>query len=388
MKTYFISALLLISLSATSLAHKKFWEIKATALPDEQSLSLSIFFSLEQLKATYPKSLKINSYSIGQKEEITEVITKLAPGFITFKDGKKALTPFVRSINIITNSFDEAEINQFTIPQVDIEVELVYPLDITKDKFEIEWHVFADELMKAKKIASVEVPKDALNVSVYFLDNRLSRFTVNPTNKSFVWERRKPNIQNELRILNKEYEIKTRRSELAYYALVIFLLAVICWSLSLKKFMNRVSYLLLIASVISLCLSFTYKTSIGNIPELPKSENLKQFMEIMLSQVYQSVNRSEWEGLDTILSSDFKQKLIIDNFKTINKNILNHVETIEIQNLEYISNNSIQMNWYVKTIFQHISHIHEKDLKYSGSFSFSEENSKWVLSHAKIRQVF
>ena len=386
MKRFLATVFWAFFLVNSSLAHKDLWEIKATALPNNDNLSFSIFFSLEQLKASFPEKLNFDSYLTKDKEKLTVALAEIAPQVLTFFESKKAVAPFVRSVNIITNSFDEEDIEEFSISQVDVEMELIYPLDHTKNTFSIEWHAFADDLIKAKNIKRSEIPNDALDVSIFILDHQLSKFTVSPEKSALTWKRLLPKVQNTLDVKTTKVKTLQKRTKLAYVALISFIAALVLWSFSLNKVINKAACLLLILAICFFVLSFTKKETVHKISQLPEEDKVSEFMGTILPRLYKSVNRDEWEGLDSIIHTNFKKDLILKNFRPDSKKNINHVEAVEIDNILVREDKTVHVEWTVKTIFQHISHIHEKTLNYSGTFSFIEQNSNWLISHANIRQ--
>lgn len=365
-------------------AHKNFWEIKATALPEEESVSFTLMFSLDQLQETFKDKLGLKKYNPEDKNKVIEKLVALAPKIVSLEDSGRKLTPFVKVVNIFIDEGLENE-KSLSLSSIDIDIELVFLTNSPELKG--TWHVYADSLLKQKKIDLKTLPENALNVNIYFLDGNSSKFSVNSSQRYFTWKRTLNTSIPALKVTNKNLTVEAKP---AYITFILFLLAIILWSFTSSEKITYICCSLLILSVLSYTTPIFSASKVIKQKSLPQEKAINSFMAKAIQKMYISStsvnNRQKWESLKNICSENLKEKMYISNFSTEEKQVAHFIESIKIESIKRISNNSIECSWQANALFQHISHIHEKNMSFKGVFHFEAIGNTWLINDINIRR--
>lgn len=390
MKTLKIYIILLVLIVQNLHAHRDFWAIKATAIPSEGQVSFTLFFSLEQLNSFSDLGINLESYSNSQnKRELTEKISSHADAFIELYSKGLKVKPFVKAVNISTKSFEENEVN-FQPTQVDVDFELVFSFDPEEKDIRIIWKKFADSLIKSKVQNENELPKDALNVSIYFLDETEQKFIVNSKNREFIWNTKLNNKVVDIPIIQKSETVYSRSNLSTTLSFLAFVCGLLTWSSFHRGVLPKIGLILIISSIF-LFVFFKQKNEILT-SNLPDNSSLTPFMKASLSKIYISSATTDhnlkWKLLNLYCTKELSEKIYIENFKESTESITCFTENLEIQKMVQLEQNKVECTWEVTGLFQHLSHIHEKRMKFKGQFTFAETGNRWLIDSASVSRLF
>lgn len=385
LKKLFITISLLSFFQCSLLAHKNFWEIKATALPEEDSVSFTLMFSLDQLKEFFKDKLTIKDYRPEDKNKITEALVTLAPEIITLQESGQTITPFVKNVNLFIDE-ELAQEKSLSLSAVDIDIELVFLTN--KTELHGQWNIYADSLLEKKSINLDTLPKGALDVNIYFLDENSSKFTVNSSNRNFTWSRKST---TEIKGLNGIPIHKSIKSRNNFIPLTLITLVAILWSFSTSKTFSIISALIISISALSFATPILRTSETVVVKTLPDEKAITEFMKSALQKMYVSStsinNDLKWNALTGVSTDSFRENMFISNFNSKESKISHFVESVKITSIRQISDNQIECSWSANALFQHISHIHEKSMSFKAKFLFELIDNKWLINDVNVRRL-
>ena len=390
MKTLKIYLITLVLIVQNLHAHRDFWAIKSTAIPSEGQVTFTLFFSLEQLNSFPDLGINLNSYSDEKnKRELTEKISLHSDAFIELYSKDRKVKPFVKSINISTKSFDENE-ESFLPTQVDVDFELVFSFDPEETDIRVIWKKFADNLAKSKIQNQNELPKDALNVNIYFLDENEQKFIVNSENKEFTWKTNMNSQNIEIPVIHKSETVYSRSMFSTILCLVTLACGLLTWSSFNKSIYSKIGLLIIFSSIAMLTSYKQMKET--QTSSLPDNSTLAPFMKTSLSKIYTSSaltdNELKWKLLNDYCTKDLSEKIYIENFSDSTDQVTRFTENLEIKEITQQGQNQIECTWEVTGLFQHLSHIHEKRMKFKGLFTFAESGNRWLIDSVSVSRLF
>lgn len=372
------------SLSGTLFAHKNFWDIKATAIPDEDSISFSFFLSLNQINEFFKQELNLKEYTPEIKERLTEKLVSLAPYILSLKDDTNELVPFVKKVEIYIDESLENE-KTLSLSSVDIDIELIYFTNNTK--INGTWYLYADSLIKQNASDLNKLPKGALDVNIYFLDEHQSKFVVNSKNMDFKWQRKKSSKIEPLLSIEKNTTVEEKAS---YLPILLIILAIVFWIFSPSRFASFTSIVFIVISILSFTTPISSASKVVKTETLPDEKTITSFMDKAIKKIYVSTtakNKSlKWSSLEGLLTDKLKEKIYIANFSMDEGQIKHFVEMVKINSLKVLSDSKVECSWEADTLFQHTSHIHEKTISFKGIFHFELKANQWLISDVNIRR--
>jgi hypothetical protein len=369
-------------------AHKNFWEIRAFVFEGEKQISIQAFFSLEHLQPHLKSTFKNDLYEIKNKEQLVEDLTASASRLIDLKVDGEAALPFIRTVNIFTDDIEDSKPQDFPISLVDIEVEFVLSMPLKPSKISVIWKIFPNEIIKRKNINIKDLPVDALNVNINLSGTQTKKFIITKQKPEFSWT---PNqLSTSVTLPVKYLEVSINKASNSHITLVLFslLLAFSSWAFLPSRKSSSLILISLLMAIGALSYANLNRETVKKA-ELQNNDLEKPFKEI-LRRIYSSVNstsdKKKWAYLDGVVTKPFQQKLYIDNYSSLLAGQDKMLEKIEIVSLKKESMNSLFCEWNIVTLVQHKSHIHEKKLAFTGTFTFAQDKNSWFLNNAEINR--
>lgn len=376
--------ILLFCLSGSLFAHKDFWDIKATALPEDDSISVSMFLSLDQVNDFFEAELGLTEYSPKIKDALKSRLVSLVPLILSLSEGSNEITPFVKKVEIVIDKDLENE-ESLSLSSVDVDIELVYFTN--SPKIEGRWYLYADSLIKQKVSDPNKLPKDVLDVSIYFLDEAQSKFVVNPSKTDFTWERKKSPPVELLLVVEKNTTIEEKA---AYLPALLVLFALVYWTFIPSKTSIYISGLLIAFSILTHFTPVSSASRVLTLQTLPEENEVSAFMDKALRKIYISTTAGnknlKWDTLEGLLTKRQREKVFMANYSLKEKDIPYFVESTRILNLTILSDSKVECSWEANALFQHTSHIHEKTISFKGTFHFEPVGRQWLISDVNIRR--
>ncbi|MCM8529371.1 MAG: hypothetical protein NE327_22805 [Lentisphaeraceae bacterium] len=383
-KKFLLTFSLFIVSSSQLLAHKNFWEIKATVVPEESSMSFNLLLSLAQINDFFEVELGLEEYRPEIAPALKAKLVKLVPLILSLRDQSGELSPFVKKVDIyIDESLKDEEV--LDLSSVDIDIELIYFTN--SSKVEGTWFLFADSLVKQKATDTDQLPEGALNVNIIFLDDALSKASVNSGNPDFTWERKKSLPVEPLQVVEKNTTIEEKAT---YLPAILVLFALVYWTFIPSKTSIFISGLLIAFSILTHFTPVSSASRVLTLQTLPEENEVSAFMDKALRKIYISTTAGnknlKWDTLEGLLTKRQREKVFMANYSLKEKDIPYFVESTRILNLTILSDSKVECSWEANALFQHTSHIHEKTISFKGTFHFEPVGRQWLISDVNIRR--
>ena len=384
MKRFLLFLSCIFIFTQTGFSHKNFWEIKTTVLPEGESLSFNIFCSLEQINELLPEEDRIKEYIPANKKELREKLLKICPDIVELTEENKKLSPHIKIFDIFVP--DELS-DEKTLPMDVVDVEIGMVFFTSGKKIQVEWNLFADSVIEKKTKDLKKLPKEAYEVIVFFLDDKLSKYLVTKNNNQFSWD---PFIQPEEISLNAKPAAaqNLKKAFPSYISVLLLALALAVWAFTRTKAGTAISIVLLLSTIPLFTMT---KQSSNTTYTLPDKENIGTFMEKALNKFYISAitgNKDlKWNSINNFTSDRLREKVFLRSFDNLSKPLKHFVESVKVNEVKVLSDKQLVCNWDANAVFQHNTHIHEKKLKFQGIFTFEVNSTSCLIDDVNIRQI-
>ena len=396
---YFLTLLFLFLFSASG--HLKPWEVNGQIFVESNKpVETHVFCSLILLKDSFPlKEIKNEVVSEKQFPALKNELHEYANQFLTINQKNSPVPVFVKEIQILTavNEDDPLPPGLHRLIDVDVNFTLFFSTSEPLNSMEIEWKLFADKLLQKLQKEGKQTSPEERQVTVTIADSDLKILNLSSESPKSLWTNAaKKNVQFAPQMNTVQTVEKSRfLGSLEVLFILIGILAFL-WIFTPSSRIKTIGLSISIIGIFSTAFAFDWSVSKSlNISGLPdNNKELKVLTEDLLTGVYSSASADSpallFERLNRSTKNDFLDNSFIQLYKAKSEQpeVQTLVESVTVSDISKIAFNRISCSWQIQCYIRHQSHLHSKNLKFSGEFAIDFTNNSWQITEAKILPVF